>query len=126
MCRNIKEIFLLVRHGLDAFTMERTQILRLAEVKAVSILPAFRRQVRKHDAKPGDDCAGQRSELQGGDHAACFGESVARSSGKGVPACFAARRRCAILEAGMPIVFQLWTVDTGASINLATAEVPPR
>lgn len=27
---------------------------------------------------------------------------------------------------GIPMVLQLWTVETGASINLATAEVPPR
>lgn len=27
---------------------------------------------------------------------------------------------------GMPIVLQLWTVDRGASMSFATAEVPPR
>lgn len=31
----------------------------------------------------------------------------------------------AIRDVGMPILRQLWTVEIGASISLATAEVPP-
>lgn len=53
-------------------------------------------------------------------------DSAERSSGKGVPALAAAKRRCASRDDGMPIDRQLWTVDTGASISFATADVPPR
>ena len=52
--------------------------------------------------------------------------SAERSSGSGRPSALAARRRCAMREAGIPMFRQLWTVDVGASISLATAEVPPR
>ena len=52
--------------------------------------------------------------------------SCDRSSGRGLPASPAASRKWASRDFGMPIVRQLCTVDTGASISRATAEVPPR
>lgn len=51
-------------------------------------------------------------------HAAC--------SGRALPIDFATSLKCANRDEGIPIDRQLWTVETGASINLATAEVPPR
>lgn len=60
-----------------------------------------------------------------GIHAASEGRAD-KSLGRGLPATFAASRKWAMREGGMPIVFQLWTVETGASIRRATAEVPPR
>lgn len=49
-----------------------------------------------------------------------------KSSGSSLPATFAAKRKWAIRDFGIPIVRQLWTVERGASIIFATAEVPPR
>jgi hypothetical protein len=54
------------------------------------------------------------------------GSNSARSSGSGLPSVFATKRRCAMRDDGIPIVRQLCTVETGASISLATAEVPPK
>lgn len=56
-----------------------------------------------------------------GDHAATCGTG----SGNSLPATWAASFRCAMRDAGMPIFRQLWTVETGASIMEATADVPP-
>lgn len=53
-------------------------------------------------------------------------DSADRFLGSGFPDAFAASRKWARRDAGMPIDFQLWTVETGASINRATAEVPPK
>lgn len=58
--------------------------------------------------------------------AACLGESSLRSSGSGVPAAWAASRKCAMREAGIPILRQLCTVERGASNSRATAVEPPR
>lgn len=60
--------------------------------------------------------------------AACDGSSAnaAKFFGSGVPLAFAASLKCARREGGIPIDFQLWTVETGASIKRATAEVPPK
>lgn len=52
--------------------------------------------------------------------------SADRSSGSALPAAFAASRKCAMRDDGMPIDRQLCTVETGASISLATADVPPK
>ena len=63
-------------------------------------------------------------------YAASEGEAGLRRSrkfsGKGVPMVRAARRKCAMRDGGIPFSRQLWTVEVGASINLAVAEVPPR
>jgi len=65
-------------------------------------------------------------EIKGGHAAASLAGNSARSAGKGVPAAFAANLKCAMRDAGMPMERQLWTVEIGASISLATADVPPR
>lgn len=71
---------------------------------------------------------GTRAGTGGGGNGAghCALASLLCRLGKSLPIAFAAKRKCASREAGMPIVRQLWTVETGASINFATAEVPPR
>lgn len=58
----------------------------------------------------------------GSGHAA----ALSRISGNVFPAAFAANRRCAIRDCGMPILRQLCTVETGASIRFATTVVPPK
>lgn len=50
----------------------------------------------------------------------------AASTGQTFLACLAANFRCAMREAGMPILRQLWTVEVGAWISFATALVPPK
>ncbi len=61
-------------------------------------------------------------------HAAAFRLVRRRGafSGKGLPIDCASKRKCARREAGMPFSRQLCTVETGASISRATAEVPPK
>ena len=49
----------------------------------------------------------------------------AGASGSVVRRAFAIIRRCAIRDAGMPMYFQLWTVEIGASISSASLVVPP-
>lgn len=51
--------------------------------------------------------------------------AASRSSGSATPSTEATILRWDMREDGMPILRQLWTVDTGASMRLATAEVPP-
>ncbi len=51
--------------------------------------------------------------------------SLRASLGQGLTLTCATSLRCASLYAGMPIFRLLWTVETGASIMEATADVPP-
>lgn len=55
-------------------------------------------------------------------HAAAASSSI---SGRAIPLFSAISLRWAKRERGMPIFRQLWTVDVGASIIVATALVPP-
>lgn len=69
---------------------------------------------------------GQDAEHGREAHAALWVTSSDRLAGSGLPMLSPTRRRCANLDDGIPMLRQLCTVEIGASISLATAEVPPK
>lgn len=92
----------------------------IAFVETIGILPAGLGQLGHDDKRKRADNANCGHRLNDLDRA------HAALSGRGLPMDFATNRKCAIREDGMPFVRQLWTVETGASVSLATAEVPPK
>jgi hypothetical protein len=94
------------------------------------ILPARRSAVEP--AQDQHDCGQPEADALEVGHAAdrsgvrASAGSFDRSAGKGLPSDCATSRIWASLEDGIPDNRQLWTVETGALISLATAEVPPR
>lgn len=78
-----------------------------------------------HDKHKHQEAKGYHAvrNFSGGDHAAL---PVVVGVGREVPAASATSFRCAKRDCGMPIFRQLKTVEVGASISFATAEVPPR